>query len=173
MSTTGTPDPSAFVEIAHRIVWCTMATVDGRGRPQSRVVHPVWTHAPDGLVGYATSRRTSPKAAHLAAVPYASFSYWDPAQDVAVAECHVEWDPRPELRWPVFGEHPAPLGFDPATVFAGGLDSPDAGVLVLRPWRLRWRRVADLAAGRPIDVWNRQVPETVEESSAAVAMSGQ
>ena len=33
-------DPAAFVALAHRIVWCTLATVDARGRPRSRVVTP-------------------------------------------------------------------------------------------------------------------------------------
>jgi hypothetical protein len=32
----------AFVETAHRIVWCTVATVDGRGRPRTRILHPIW-----------------------------------------------------------------------------------------------------------------------------------
>ena len=32
----------AFVEMAHRIVWATVATVDERGRPRSRVLHPIW-----------------------------------------------------------------------------------------------------------------------------------
>jgi hypothetical protein len=31
----------AFVAIAHRIVWCTLATVDRVGRPRSRVVPPI------------------------------------------------------------------------------------------------------------------------------------
>ncbi|MCB8968188.1 MAG: pyridoxamine 5'-phosphate oxidase family protein, partial [Ardenticatenaceae bacterium] len=32
----------AFVEMAHRIVWCNAATVDSKGRPRSRVLHPIW-----------------------------------------------------------------------------------------------------------------------------------
>ena len=32
----------AFVEIAHRIVWATAATVDPQGRPWTRVLHPIW-----------------------------------------------------------------------------------------------------------------------------------
>lgn len=30
----------AFVEMAHRIVWASVATVDGQGRPRSRILHP-------------------------------------------------------------------------------------------------------------------------------------
>jgi hypothetical protein len=48
----------------------------------------------------------------------------------------------------VFRAHPAPVGFDPDTVFEGGTTHPEAAVLVLRPWRLRWARAADLATGR-------------------------
>jgi hypothetical protein len=147
-------DLAGFVEIAHRVVWCTLATVDGRGRPRSRLVHPVWRIGSDGeLVGRVSSRRTSPKSAHLAANPYASCSYWDPAHDVAVAECHAAWDPEPEESWPVFREPAPPVGFDPEAMFAGGLSSPDAGIVVLRPWRVRWGRAADLAAGQRQAVW--------------------
>jgi hypothetical protein len=32
----------AFVEMAHRIVWATAATVDSAGRPRSRILHPFW-----------------------------------------------------------------------------------------------------------------------------------
>ena len=31
----------AFVEMAHRIVWATAATVDTAGNPQTRILHPV------------------------------------------------------------------------------------------------------------------------------------
>jgi hypothetical protein len=31
----------AFVEMAHRIVWATVGTVDPAGRPRSRVLHPL------------------------------------------------------------------------------------------------------------------------------------
>jgi hypothetical protein len=148
------PDLAGFVEIAHRIVWCSLATVDDRGRPRSRLVHPVWRIKPHGeLVGFVSSRRASPKSAHLAAHPYASCSYWDPEHDVAVAECHAAWDPRPQESWHVFSDHEPPVGFDPEAMFAGGLASPDAGIVMLRPWRVRWGRAADLATGRPHAVW--------------------
>ena len=32
----------AFVEMANRMVYCTLATVDRRGRPRSRMVHTLW-----------------------------------------------------------------------------------------------------------------------------------
>ena len=33
---------SAFVKMAHEIVWCNVATIDKKGRPRSRVLHPIW-----------------------------------------------------------------------------------------------------------------------------------
>ena len=32
----------AFVEMAHRIVWCTVATTGLDGRPNTRILHPIW-----------------------------------------------------------------------------------------------------------------------------------
>ena len=42
---------TAFVEMAHRIVWATVATVDGRGRPRGRILHPYWVWDGTSLVG--------------------------------------------------------------------------------------------------------------------------
>ena len=47
-----------FIERAHRMVWCDMATVGADGRPRTRVVHPVW----EGDTAWVTSMRTGPKA---------------------------------------------------------------------------------------------------------------
>jgi len=47
-----------FIERAHRMVWCDMATVGPDGRPRTRVVHPVW----EGDTAWMTSMRTGPKA---------------------------------------------------------------------------------------------------------------
>ena len=52
----------------------------------------------DGLVGWLTSRPTPLRRAHLAANPHVSCSYWDPAHDVAVAECRAEWVTDPAAR---------------------------------------------------------------------------
>jgi hypothetical protein len=30
-----------FVEMAHQVVWCTVATVASDGRPRTRVLHPI------------------------------------------------------------------------------------------------------------------------------------
>ncbi len=142
-----------FVRIAHRIVWCTLVTVDRRGRPRSRVVHPYWERAEDGLTGWLFTRPTPIKVAHLAHRPYVSCSYWDPAHEVAVAECDAAFADDEATRrkvWDLFSAAAAPLGYDPTIL--GGTDHRDPCITVLRmtPWRLStltgaWQRPAGLS----------------------------
>ncbi len=53
-----------------RIVWCTLATVDTKGRPCVRVVHPVW----EGPIAYICTGRHSLKEKHLAKNPFVALS---------------------------------------------------------------------------------------------------
>ena len=129
----------AFVRVAHRVVWCTLVTVDGRGRPRSRVVHPIWEQGPAGLTGWLFTRPTPLKVAHLAATPYVSCSYWDPRHEVAVAECRAEFaddEPTRKYLWELFASAPEPLGYDPKIL--GGEDHRDPKITVLKltPWRI-------------------------------------
>jgi hypothetical protein len=59
----------AFVAMAHRIVWAGVATVDGRGRSRSRVLHPIWQWDGEQLTGWIATSPTPTKRAHLAAQP--------------------------------------------------------------------------------------------------------
>ncbi len=148
----------AFTAVAHRIVWCSLATVDRRGRPRSRLVHPIWEPTDDGLVGWLTSRPTPLRQAHLAATPFVSCSYWDPAHDVAVAECAARWVEDLETKqhaWEVFRAAPPPAGYDPATIWPAGPEDPDAAVIRLDPWRLKVADAATLGAGGAPLTWRR------------------
>jgi hypothetical protein len=130
----------AFVTVAHRIVWCTVATVDRHNRPRSRVLHPYWELDGGTLTGWITTRPTPVKLAHLDHSPYASCSYWDSAHDVAVAECHAEWVADVAVKehaWELFRAADGPVGHDPYAIWPDGPEDPDAGVLRLEPWRLR------------------------------------
>lgn len=56
-------DVGSFEEIARQfngrvggIVWCNVTTVDGRGPPRSRILHPIWKGATDSI---ATGRHSS------------------------------------------------------------------------------------------------------------------
>ena len=149
---------TAFTAVAHRIVWCTLATVDRRGRPRSRLVHPIWEATPDGLVGWLTSRPTPLRTAHLDSTPYVSCSYWDPSHDVAVAECAAAYvhDLRDkEHAWDVFRRAEPPAGYDPASIWPDGPEDPDAGVIRLDPWRLKVADAATLTAGGQPQTWRR------------------
>ena len=131
----------AFVEMAHRIVWCVGATIDPQGRPATRVLHPVWEWDGENLTGWIATSPNSPKARHLAGVPALSLTYWHPNQDTCTADCAASFDTSPEDRragWQRFAEAPAPVGYDPSII--PQWTSPDAaefGVLRLTPHRLR------------------------------------
>jgi hypothetical protein len=47
-----------FIERAHRMVWCDMATVGPDGRPRTRIVHLEW----EGDTAWMTSLCVGPKA---------------------------------------------------------------------------------------------------------------
>ncbi len=133
----------AFVKMAHEIVWCAAATVDAKGRPRSRVLHPIWQwdEDDDRLTGWIATGATPIKRAHLEASPHVSCNYWAPTQDTCVAECRAEWvfdDERRKMVWDLFANGPAPVGYDPAMI--PGWDnaaSPTFAALKLDPWRLR------------------------------------
>ncbi len=131
----------AFVEMAHRIVWCSVATVDPQRRPRSRILHPIWSWDGARLTGWVGTAPTHTKRRHLDSSGYASLSYWATSQDTCVAECRATWAFDEATRrsvWNRFSEAPAPVGYDPAII--PGWDSPTSAsfaVLRLEPWRLR------------------------------------
>jgi hypothetical protein len=132
----------AFIEMAHRIVWCAAATTGGDGRPRSRVLHPIWEWDGAELVGWIATGPTPVKSEHLAAHPYVSCNYWEPSQDTCAADCLAEWftdDATCERLWNRFVEAPAPVGYDPAIIpqWADGPTSEAFAALRLTPYRVR------------------------------------
>ncbi len=131
----------AFVEMAHRIVWASVATVDRRDRPRSRILHPIWQWDGTTLGGWIATAPTPLKRAHLERSSYVSLNYWTPDQDTCVAECRAEWCFDLETReriWRLFEETPPPVGYDPAIIPGWEKPSDDAfAALKLEPWRLR------------------------------------
>ena len=105
-----------FIEMAHRIVWCTAATVDQAGRPRTRILHPIWEFDGDRLAGWILTSPNSTKARHLAGTPELSLTYWIPSHDTCTADCTTTWEDSPEERAPAgsrFADGPAPVGYDP------------------------------------------------------------
>ena len=88
----------AFVEMAHRIVWASVATVDRSGRPRSRVLHPIWEWDGERLTGWIATDPAGLKRAHLDRVPYLSCNYWAADHDTCVAECDAVFDDSPAAR---------------------------------------------------------------------------
>ena len=131
----------SFVDMAHRIVWCTVATVDGAGRPRTRILHPIWEHHDDGLTGWIATSPQSLKAIHLEHQPEISLTYWDPSQDTCSAECLTSWETDGDARragWDRFANGPEPVGYDPSIIPAWTDPSVEAfGILRLDPVRLR------------------------------------
>ncbi len=131
----------AFVDVAHRIVWATVATVDTAGRPRTRVLHPIWEYGDDGLVGWIATSPQSPKARHLDATPAVSITYWDARQDVATVDGDAVWETTREERhagWARFTDTPEPVGYDPRLIPAW--TDPDAeafGILRIEPSSIR------------------------------------
>ena len=143
----------AFVEMAHRIVWATVATVDARGRPRSRVHHPIWEWDGTSLVGWVGTGPTPTKRAHLDHSPYVSVGYWSPDHDTCTAECaatlHLDDETRGRV-WESFKTAPGPVGYDPALIppWAAGPTSDAFAALRLDPWRLRVRPGTMMTTGQ-------------------------
>lgn len=131
----------AFIEMAHRIVWCSAATVDTHGRPRSRILHPIWELEGDQLVGWIATSPTPLKRAHLNASPYISLNYWDTTQDTCVADCRATWvfdDGMRRMVWDKFATAPSPVGYNPAIVPVWTSPTADAfAALRLEPWHVR------------------------------------
>ena len=131
-----------FVEMAHRIVWCTVATVDPRGRPWSRVLHPIWEWDGDSLTGWIATSPMSPKAAHLDHQPMVSLTYWDATHDTATARCRTTWENDEASKragWDRFANGPEPVGYDPTLIPQWTDPGVEAfGILRLEP---EWLRV--------------------------------
>lgn len=131
----------AFVEMAHSIVWASVATVDRLNRPRSRILHPVWEWDGERLTGWIATGPTPTKRADLAHSPYVSCSYWAPTQDTCVAECEADWALDDETRvavWDRFVSAPPPVGYDPSMIPAWtSPTAPAFAAIRLTPWRLR------------------------------------
>ncbi|MDT0353393.1 pyridoxamine 5'-phosphate oxidase family protein [Pseudonocardia charpentierae] len=132
-----------FLRIVADTVICTTSTVDRRGRPRSRMLHPVFTVNAGQPVGWALTSRASAKARDLAQQPYACCSYWNPHQDVAIVDCRTAWvtdEAEKATVWDLFRDTPTPLGWGPEAMTAYGTSrwhNPLFTPLRLDPWRIR------------------------------------
>jgi general stress protein 26 len=141
-----------FLKRVQRIVWCTVATIDTKDRPRSRILHPIW----EGATGWIMTGRQTLKEKHLQHNPYVSLSYWDQQHEQIHAECRAEWEDTPAEKrriWELFKNTPPPLGYDPGLFWPGGPEDPTFGVLKLTPWRIEMWSLNDVISGKPATVW--------------------
>jgi general stress protein 26 len=142
-----------FIERAHRMVWCDMATVGRDGRPRTRIVHPVW----EGDTAWMTSLRVGPKAEDINRMPYVSLAYVSDPLKPAYAECVASWvDDRDEriAIWERIAVIPQPLGYNTETMF-GSYDVLNLTMLRLDPWKIRLTFAGNPSARR---IWVKSGP---------------
>jgi hypothetical protein len=153
----------AFRDMAHQIVWASVATVDPDGRPRTRILHPIWEWDGTDLIGWIATVPTPVKRSHLDAHPEMSVSYWAPSHDTCSADCTVRWHTDDDTRkavWDKFLHGPEPVGYDPRIIpmWSGGPTNEQFAVLRLAPYRLRVMAgtVMTKGEGEPM-VWRRSV----------------
>ena len=137
-----------FLARVNKAVWCNVATIDGKDRPRSRILHPIW----QGEVGWITTRRGTPKEQHLQAHPFVSLAYIADVVKPVYADCQATWIEDLTVKqhiWQLLQETPPPLGFDPAPIY-GTVDNPQFGPLKLTPWRIEVTSVATVPPERKI-----------------------
>ena len=139
-----------------KTIWCTLATVDARGRARTRVVHPVW----DGPVGWLGSRAGTPKLAHVARNPDVSLLYWDPDHEQVTIDARATIESSADARrqaWDALQAPAPPYGFDPQPIWPGGPDGDDFVAI-----RLVARRIE--LFGAPPVVWKADVMSLQEDA---------
>jgi general stress protein 26 len=143
---------SRFDERVRRIVWCTVTTVDTKGRPFSRILHPIW----EGATGWIATGRHTLKTRHLAANSNVALGYWDPQHDTVMIQASAEWcdDAATKQRiWSLLRDTPPPVGYDPEQFWKGGVTDPDFGVLKITPHRIDLLGAQEMMAGKGALVW--------------------
>ena len=123
-----------FIKRVSEAVYCSMATIDRKGRARSRIMHPVW----DGHIGWVISWTQSHKAKHLQGNPYVSLAYILDRYKPVYVDCRAEWIDdvvEKERVWELHKNTPPPLGFDPEPHY-GTINHPYYGLLRFTPWRI-------------------------------------
>ncbi len=148
-----------FMERVNRMIFCAAATIDGQGRPRSRILHPIW----DGSTGWISTDPRSLKAQHLKERPYMSLAYINDSANPVYIDCLASFsDDREEKlhAWGLYLHAEPPLGFDPAQIY-GSVDEPKPGGPVFGALKLIPYRILLYQFPIPSTIW------TAENSGAA------
>ena len=76
-----------FLERVQEAIYCNLATIDLKGRPRSRIVHPVW----EGSVGWIISWPVTPKFKQIERNPHVSLAYIHDINKPVYVEGTAEW----------------------------------------------------------------------------------
>jgi uncharacterized protein YbdZ (MbtH family) len=137
-----------FLQRTGEIIWCTATTVDARGRPRSRILHPIWEVVDGVPVGWVVTSRTPVKSAHVDANPHLACMYWNPAHHTVSIDCIAGWadDAGRQRAWNLFMSTPPPLGYDLSWFGDARWDHPLFNPLRLEAWRVQMLRGEQVAA---------------------------
>ncbi|MEU8709907.1 pyridoxamine 5'-phosphate oxidase family protein [Streptomyces sp. NPDC048565] len=141
---------SAFVKYVQDIVYCTMITVDKKGRPRARVLLPIWETVDGKPVGWLAAYKTPVKVAHLANNPHTTYSYWNPRQNAVFADSVSRWVEDLETKtyaWDLYSKgSPQGVGYNPGNFWSQGPSDPKYGLIRIDPWRVQVLRGSDLSS---------------------------
>jgi uncharacterized pyridoxamine 5'-phosphate oxidase family protein len=159
LTTSFAPFAEQFLQYAHEIVWCTVTTIDAKGRPRSRILHPIWQIIDDRPVGWIVTGQTPVKARHLAANPHLACSYWSPEQHTVMIDCVASWVEDADLKrhiFDLFMTTPPPLGYDLRGFGAEGPESPTFTPLRLDAWRVQITPFEGWFGSRKSRIWRAE-----------------
>jgi hypothetical protein len=148
-----------FLRLTSEIVWCTVTTVDGKGRPRSRMLHPIWQVLEGRPVGWVVTSKTPIKTAHLTANPLVACSYWSPSQHTVAIDCVASWVENTASKrhvWDLFMTTPPPLGYNLSGYGPEGMRNPLYNPLRLDPWRIQITRFAGWGGNRTPQIWRAE-----------------
>jgi uncharacterized pyridoxamine 5'-phosphate oxidase family protein len=143
-----------FIARVQSVVWCSVATVDSKGRPRSRILHPIW----EGNTGWIGTHRNSHKSHHLDKNPYLSLAYVRDVMQPVYVDCTAEWITDLDVKkrvWDLFKNTPEPIGYDPAHDFIR-YDHENYGLLKLSPWRIDLVNFPAPSFAEGTKVWRRK-----------------
>ena len=150
-----------FLRIIAETVFCTATTIDERGRPRNRILHPIFVVRDARPIGWALTGRTPLKTRHLAANPEVALSYWSPTHDTVFVNAVATWvesESEKQDVWALFRDTSPPLGWGPEGMAGYGAEkwrNPVFTPLRLDPWRVQVMSGEEYPGGKLTgDVWH-------------------
>ncbi|WP_351234370.1 pyridoxamine 5'-phosphate oxidase family protein [Streptomyces sp. NPDC002133] len=137
-----------FHQYVKDIVYCSLITVDRKGRPRARVLLPIWEVVDGRPVGWIAAYKTPVKTAHIRNNPHVTCSYWSPRQNAAYVDSVARWVEDENVKrdvWELYRKGSPPgVGYDPIHYWKGGPTDPEYGLLRMDPFRVQVLRGRDM-----------------------------